>query len=465
MTINWLASHSSANELHDGQTQLCYGDILQYFDAIAATVAPYKITQPLALLVDNSLASALTLLYLLQHGYTFVLLPDSSTDAPLFCRWLIKFPTTATTVLDCSINPAWQADAQYIDDGSAKLLMRTSGSTGTPKWVVFSHAKLYSNALNCVARFGLNAADRVALPLSLYHMFGLGAGLLPSLLAGAALDIQKGANLLKFIQRESVFNPTVAFMTPAFANTLLQTRTSSRPYRLTVTAGDRFRADYFARYEAAFGRLVQLYGSTEMGAVAAAHSDLPLSVRQHSAGLPMPDVKLRLKEAAEGVGELWCHRQYGFDGYVDPSGHAVAADCVDGGYRTKDFARISPEGYVELLGRSDHSVKRDGLLVFFSEIEAVIERLDAIARVAVVTDSSDTPRGKRLIACCTLKSGDSDLTESAIRAYCFKTLPRRIVPDEVKIYAALPLLANGKLDRVTLQTMLNQKEVPCQNRT
>jgi len=164
-------------------------------------------------------------------------------------------------------------------------------------------------------------------------------------------------------------------------------------------------------------------------------------------------VELRVAAPVGEVGALSCRRDDGFMGYLDlqgrrlPSGHDAA-----GWWPTNDFARLDPSGHLEVLGRSDHSVNRDGLLVFFAEVERVIETLDSVASVAVTAEREEGPRGRRLIACC-VAAADADPSPARIRAHCFDRLPPRAVPDEIHLIERLPLLANGKIDRLRLQAI------------
>lgn len=453
------------SQLTDGLSSLRYRELPDCFTRFEQAFLPYPLdpTDCVALEAENTLPAALTLLYLLEHECNVLLLPRSTLDGgalPSFCRYISttramekNAPEALEPIqfLNIREHKGWELGSWH---GRAKLLLRTSGSTGTPKMAVHSYAKLHGNAANCVARFGLTFADRVAIPAPIYHMFGLGAAFLPSVMAGASVDLQKGANLLKFIQREQAFNPNVAFMTPSFCNTLLKVRKSRRPYRLTVSAGDRFRENQFENYERAFGCLVQLYGSTELGAIAAGAPDLPLEIRARSAGLPMPDAQLRIETTADKAeGNLWCKREYGFDGYVDNAGNPVdlEGEYVDGWFHTKDVAKLDSQGHLEVLGRSDHSVNRDGLLIFFADLEKAIESLDAVEAVAVVA-GGETERGRKLIAYCVVDK-NTQASAASIRTHCFEKLPRRAVPDEIRILEALPLLLNGKVDRVKLTNL------------
>ena len=89
---------------------------------------------------------------------------------------------------------------------------------------VHSHTKLRENARNCVQRLTLNCDARIAIPVPLFHMYGLGAAFLPAVAVNASIDLQRGANLIRYLQREREFNPNVVFMTPVFCETLLKGR-------------------------------------------------------------------------------------------------------------------------------------------------------------------------------------------------------------------------------------------------
>jgi acyl-coenzyme A synthetase/AMP-(fatty) acid ligase len=474
------------NVITDGKLICQYDEILRVFESLQKVFTERSIESEdcLALECDNSVPSALSLLYLLEKGYSFLLLPkeekisqqsDSKQSIPRFCRYRIIAESltedrSAVSLehpdrfLQIAENEQWICKSQGGNNADPKLYMRTSGSTGTPKIAVHSHTKLWENALKCVERLGIKSDDRVAIPVPIYHMYGLGAAFLPSVLVGASIDLQKGANLLRYLQREKEFNPNVVFMTPIFCETLLKGRKSSRAYRLTVAAGDRIREDTFARYESQFGPLVKLYGSTEMGAIAAASPDETHQVRAKTVGLPMSDVQICVEEGKvestdemKGVGELWCKREYGFDGYIDVEGNPINQSQDINGFRTKDLGRIGSDGRVEVLGRCDYSVNRDGLLVLFSDVEKAIETIDGIETVVVVSQG-ESQRGKGLVAYCVLAKGTT-ISEADIRASCFNILPKRAIPDRLLIVNSLPMLPNGKVDRQKLIGMGDKADV------
>ena len=140
--------------------------------------------------------------------------------------------------------------------------------------------------------------------------------------------------------------------------------------------------------------------------------------------------------------------EFGFHGYADPDSGELqpGADCE--WLRTGDLARMRGDGALQLLGRCDHSINRDGRLVLFPDIEGAIGRIDSIERAAVVSEGRNV-RGGRLVAFCVLGEGCLR-TAAVLRSEFFDVLPPFMVPDEVVIVPSLPTLGSGKLDRRAL---------------
>jgi len=446
----------------DGQNTCAYGQIPGIFDNLQDFFIKkgIGIEAPLVLECENSLNAALILLYLLEKDYSFLLIPPekNASETPAFCRFRMKTggdrnAPDPDAFLHIAENRQW--NGKCSDPGDAKLYLRTSGSTGIPKLAVHSHIRLRQNALNCLERLGLDSSDRVAVPVPVFHMFGLGAAFLPSVIAGANIDLQKGANVLTYMQRERIFIPNAAFMTPIFCENLLKVRKSSRAYRLTVTAGDRFRGEgSFAKYESFFGCTVNLYGSTEMGAISASHPTDSFSDRSETAGRPMNGVQMRIKEDKAEMGELWCRHESGFYGYADTEGNALALspENREGWFSTRDMGRIRADGRIQIMGRCDHSVNRDGLLVFFADVEKAMKTIKGIESVVVVS-KGETSRGKGIVACCAVDK-KLEIKDKDIRNACFEILPARAVPDEIVIFENFPMLASGKVDRQRIGQMV-----------
>ena len=276
-------------------------------------------------------------------------------------------------------------------------------------------------------------------------MYGLGAAFLPGALAGASMEFQRATNILRYLEREKRFQPNVAFLTPTFMGTLVRGRKSPRHYDLTVVAGDVVKPEVFRAYESRFGPVVSLYGSTELGAIAAASRLDGPEVRERTVGRLMDGVEGRID------GQLWCRHPHGFTGYAGDGGD-VQVRSADEWFPTHDLAEWHEGDGLRILGRIDHSVNRDGVLVALSEVEAAIEGIPEVASVAAVAAGTSS-RGRGVVVFCTLAEGAS-LNADTVRQACMERMPRSHVPDRVEIVEALPMLPSGKPDRVTLARMV-----------
>lgn len=470
--------------ISDGNGHIAGRDVASQVARIGAQLVAAGVVpgQPVALVASNTLPSALTLLALMQQGQTVVLVPavdraEHALPLPRFVGLRLAPratlpPGTASAAddplppladwLDLSVPESRTELAADSPLRQGQLLLRTSGSLGAPKWVRHSLASLVQNADLARARLALSEADRVLVPVPLAHMYGLGAAFLPALLAGACVELLLGANLLRYLDAERRFRPTLGFLTPGLCATLVRPRASTASYRAVVIAGDRLSPELQTQAEACYGQVNNLYGSTEMGVICATP---PGERPAGRVGPPLPGVTLRVQPAAgderladpngasdgADVGELHCLHPCGFVGYVDDDGQPLGGPGADG-YATRDLGRLHPDGSVDVLGRLDHATKRDGRLVMLAEVERALCALPAVERAAVLL-GPPTLRGPTLLAFVSPQPG-AELEASSLLRQCQARLPSFAVPDDLRVLSALPLLPSGKLDRQALLRLL-----------
>nr|WP_245399203.1 non-ribosomal peptide synthetase [Pseudomonas syringae] len=118
-------------------------------------------------------------------------------------------------------------------------------------------------------------------------------------------------------------------------------------------------------------------------------------------------------------------------------------------YRTGDLGRYRHDGNIEYLGRNDDQVKIRGFRIELGEIEARLARHEAV-REAVILAREDEPGDTRLVAYYTAPSDKVVVDSGMLRMYLQAQLPEYMVPAAYVRLDALPLTANGKLDRKAL---------------
>ncbi len=118
-------------------------------------------------------------------------------------------------------------------------------------------------------------------------------------------------------------------------------------------------------------------------------------------------------------------------------------------YRTGDLVRHRSDGALEFLGRIDHQVKVRGFRIELGEIEEGLLRVPGVSRAAVVV-REDLPGDRRLVAYAVAEPGTPPPVWSEVRRELARTLPDYMLPSTLEVLAALPLTANGKVDRRAL---------------
>jgi amino acid adenylation domain-containing protein len=130
-------------------------------------------------------------------------------------------------------------------------------------------------------------------------------------------------------------------------------------------------------------------------------------------------------------------------------------------YKTGDLARYLPDGTIEFLGRLDNQVKIRGYRIELGEVEATLEGHRAV-RQAVVRVWGDTASDRRLVAYCILHHGFLP-DFHALRSFLQTQLPDYMVPAAFVVLDALPLTANGKVDRQALPAPDQARPPACES--
>ncbi|RVW06845.1 amino acid adenylation domain-containing protein [Prescottella agglutinans] len=352
-----------------------------------------------------------------------------------------------------------------LDSRNTAYVIFTSGSTGRPKGVAVPHGAIVNQLRWMRDEYDLGASDAALLKtaatfdLSVWEFWSMAT--CGGRLVIAAPDGHRDPGyLLEVLRTEQV---TAFHVVPSMLSMLLTTADGVLPpsLRHIFAIGEALPAATAQAFrERNTATLHNLYGPTE-AAVSVTHHEVtaadttvvPIGVPEWNTQVYVLDS--RLSPVPAGVtGELYLAGEQlarGYFGRSDLTADRFVANPWAGGermYRTGDVVRWSTAGELEYVERADFQVKVRGFRIELGEIEAALRELPVVA-AAAVTAHSDDRTGDRLVAYL-VPAAAPDLDTEHVRSELSRTLPSYMVPSAFVVLEALPLNANGKLDRKAL---------------
>ena len=342
-------------------------------------------------------------------------------------------------------------DGRYPAAESALAIVYTSGTTGAAKGAILTHGNFLANARTLVEAWRITEADRLLLPLPLFHVHGLGNGVCTWLLSGCRMRL-----LDRFAHETAAdeflsFAPTLFFGVPTIYVRLLGfddevTQKIGATMRLFVSGSAPLPAHVHDAFGAKFGHaILERYGMTET--LMNVSNPYDGERRPGSVGLPLPGVRVRIvaggREAAPGeVGEVQVRGDNVFAGYWRRD-EATRAAFVDGWFRTGDLGVREEDGYISLCGRATDLIISGGFNIYPREIEEVIQE-DPAVREAVVVGAADPIRGEVPVAYVAVDDG---FDEGALAARLRSSVASFKIPRAFVRVERLPRTALGKVQK------------------
>jgi malonyl-CoA/methylmalonyl-CoA synthetase len=348
------------------------------------------------------------------------------------------------------VRPDGSVPLDAAGPGAPALVVFTSGTTGPAKGAVLTQGNLAAGTAALAEAWAWEPADRLLLTLPLTHVHGLVAGLLGSLAAGAGVVLLgrfEAGEVLEAVGRERA---TLFFGVPTMYHRLAAHPEVARlgRLRLCVSGSAPLAPVLWHRMaEAAGVQILERYGMTET--LLTLSNPLSGPRRPGTVGRPLPGVRVRVGDGAEGAGgegELFVAGPTVFAGYWGRP-EATAAVLSDGWFRTGDLVRTEPDGAFVIEGRRDDLIICGGHNVHPTEVEDVLLAHPAVAEAAVAGRPSDE-WGQQVEAWVVADGPGLDPAE--VVAFCAARLAPYKVPTALHPVAELPRNALGKVQRRAL---------------
>jgi len=316
-------------------------------------------------------------------------------------------------------------------DDAVPLVIATSGSTGTPKRVVLSRDAMRASALATHERLGGPGQWVLSLPPTfvagvqvLYRSVVAGTEPVVTTDVVGARGRLRGRSYLSLVPTQLIRH--LRDLHDASAEEI----EAIAEFDAVLVGGGPLNPVVRSEAERQGIRVVQTYGMSETcgGCV--------------YDGRPLDGLEVSL----DGNGEVLLGGPMLFDGYEGEPDRTAAALC-EGWFHTNDLGRLKPDGSLQVLGRVDDVIISGGVKVPASAVAAMISAAEDALGVEVL-GTPDHEWGERVVA---VVATDNVISLAHVRSL---VEPREWAPRQLVVVDQIPLLANGKPDRVALRRMV-----------
>ena len=342
------------------------------------------------------------------------------------------------------------------------LILHTSGTTSRPKQVQLSCTNIISSALNIANVLELKKADRGLNIMPLFHIHGLIASLLSSVVVGSSLVCTSGFNALNFYANINAFKPTWITAVPTMYQAILSRASRNKEIikavnlRLLRSSSAAMPVATIESLEHVFQcPVIEAYGMTEASHQMA--SNFLGSIRKPgSVGKPAgPEIALfkdnKFITSRNTVGEIVIKGSNVTKGYKNNK-KANEENFFDGWFKTGDLGKFDEEGFLFISGRIKEIINKGGEKISPKEVDEALMKHKAVFQ-AVCFSVKHEKLGEDIAAAVVLKEGKT-VDHKELKTHLSKSLTTFKIPRQILILDEIPKGNTGKIQRIGLAKKL-----------
>jgi len=395
----------------------------------------------------------------LPHLKNVIRIGDEAAPGMFCFNDILSIPTDAHQLeldaLATTLSPDQDINIQF-----------TSGTTGNPKGATLTHKNILNNGFLMANAMNLTSADKLCIPVPLYHCFGMVLGNLVCISKGATAvfpsDSFDAKTTLSVVEQERC---TALHGVPTMFISELEHKDFQKfdlsSLRTGVMAGSTCPEQVMRKVQTLMhmSEIVIGYGQTECSPINnVTEIDSPIDKQVKTVGRALAHTEIKIIDELGEIqkigmpGEI-CSRGAGIMRcYWNDAEKTASTIDADGWLHSGDLGVMDEEGFVTIVGRIKDMIIRGGENISPREIEEVLYTYPGIQDAAIF-GISDEKYGEEVCAWLQPKD-DAVLDEQAIRDFLKDKLAYFKVPRHIRFVESYPMTVTGKLQKFKMREQM-----------